>query len=61
MFWNSLSKWIRRLAALAAGRSGMYDTTCPFGSLFRTADALDAAIAETPSVPARTNIISKRR
>jgi hypothetical protein len=28
-------------------RSGWYETVCPSGSLFKMADALDAAIAET--------------
>jgi hypothetical protein len=43
------------------GSSGWYDTVWPLGSRFRIADALEAAIAETPSVPASTNIISNRR
>src|SRR5262249_6094158 len=44
-----------------AERSGSYDTAWPFGNVLITAEALDTAMAETATVPARTNVISNRR
>jgi hypothetical protein len=37
------------------------DTVWPFGKRLRIAEALGAAMAETPTVAARTNVISNRR